>query len=29
MTRRISMRSYRKPDTLYSPLDLVVYEGET
>jgi len=23
------MRSYRKPDTLYSPLDLVVYEGET
>lgn len=29
MTRRISLRSYRKPDTLYSPLDLVVCEGET
>lgn len=29
MTRRISIRSYRKPDTLYSPLDLVVCEGET
>lgn len=29
MTRKISIRSYRKPDTLYSPLDLVVCEGET
>jgi RloB-like protein len=29
MTRRISIRSYRKPDTLYSPLDLIVCEGET
>jgi len=29
MTKRISIRSYRKPDTLYSPLDLVVCEGET
>jgi len=29
MTRRISIRSYRKPDTLYFPLDLVVCEGET
>ncbi len=29
MTKRISTRSYRKPDTLYSPLDLVVCEGET
>lgn len=29
MTRRISICSYRKPDTLYSPLDLVVCEGET
>ncbi len=29
MTIRISIRSYRKPDTLYSPLDLVVCEGET
>jgi hypothetical protein len=29
MTRRISIRSYRRPDTLYSPLDLVVCEGET
>lgn len=29
MTRRISKRSYRKPDSLYSPLDLVVCEGET
>lgn len=29
MTRRISIRSYRKPDSLYSPLDLVVCEGET
>ncbi len=29
MTKPISIRSYRKPDTLYSPLDLVVCEGET
>lgn len=29
MTRKLSIRSYRKPDTLYSPLDLVVCEGET
>lgn len=29
MTKRISIRSYRKPDNLYSPLDLVVCEGET
>lgn len=29
MKNRISIRSYRKPDTLYSPLDLVVCEGET
>jgi hypothetical protein len=29
MTRRISIRSYRRPDNLYSPLDLVVCEGET
>lgn len=29
MIRRISKRSYRKPDFLYSPLDLVVCEGET
>ena len=29
MTRRISIRSYRKPDALYSPIDLVVCEGET
>lgn len=29
MNRRISIRSYRKPDSLYSPLDLVVCEGET
>jgi hypothetical protein len=29
MTKKISIRSYRKPDTLYSPLDLVVCEGET
>ncbi len=29
MTRKISIRSYRKPDILYSPLDLVVCEGET
>lgn len=29
MTKRISIRSYRKPNILYSPLDLVVCEGET
>ncbi len=29
MTKRISIRSYRRPDNLYSPLDLVVCEGET
>ena len=29
MIKRISIRSYRKPDNLYSPLDLVVCEGET
>lgn len=29
MTKRISIRSYRKPDNLCSPLDLVVCEGET
>lgn len=29
MTRKISIRSYRKPNALYSPLDLVVCEGET
>ncbi len=29
MTKRLSRRSYRKPDTQYSPLDLVVCEGET
>ncbi|HEY4832917.1 MAG TPA: RloB domain-containing protein [Waddliaceae bacterium] len=29
MTRRISIRSFRKPNALYSPLDLVVCEGET
>lgn len=29
MNRRISIRSFRKPDALYSPLDLVVCEGET
>jgi hypothetical protein len=29
MTKRLSLRSYRKPDNRYSPLDLVVCEGET
>jgi hypothetical protein len=29
MTKRISIRSYRKPDNLYSPIDLVICEGET
>lgn len=29
MTRRISRRAYRKPNDLYSPVDLVVCEGET
>jgi hypothetical protein len=29
MIKRLSIRSYRKPDNLYSPLDLVVCEGET
>ena len=29
MTRRISRRSYRNADPKYSPLDLVVCEGET
>lgn len=29
MTKRISIKSYRKPDSRYSPLDLVVCEGET
>jgi len=29
MTRKISIRSYRKPDNLYSPVNLVVCEGET
>ncbi len=29
MTKRLSIRSYRKPDNRYSPLDLVVCEGET
>lgn len=29
MTKRISIKSYRKPDNRYSPLDLVVCEGET
>ncbi|MFI5343873.1 MAG: RloB family protein [Chlamydiales bacterium] len=29
MKKRLSIRSYRKPDALYSPLDLVVCEGET
>lgn len=29
MTRNISIRSYRRPNSLYSPLDLVVCEGET
>jgi len=29
MKNRISIRSFRKPNILYSPLDLVVCEGET
>lgn len=29
MTKRLSIKSYRKPDNRYSPLDLVVCEGET
>jgi hypothetical protein len=29
MIKRPSIRSYRKPDNRYSPLDLVVCEGET
>jgi len=29
MSRRISRRSYNKPDSFYSPIDLVVCEGET
>jgi hypothetical protein len=29
MTRRVSIRSYRSPNIFYSPLDLVVCEGET
>lgn len=29
MNRRLSRRSYRTPDPLYSPIDLVVCEGET
>lgn len=29
MSKKISTRSFRKPDTRYSPLDLVVCEGET
>jgi hypothetical protein len=29
MTRTVSIRSYRRPNALYSPLDLVVCEGET
>jgi RloB-like protein len=29
MTKRISRRSYNKPDSFYSPIDLVVCEGET
>ena len=29
MTKSISLRSYRKANPLYSPLDLVVCEGET
>lgn len=29
MKKRTSIRSYRKPDNLYSPIDLVVCEGET
>lgn len=29
MTKKLSIKSYRKPDLRYSPLDLVVCEGET
>lgn len=29
MTKRLSIKSYRKPDNRYSPLDLVVSEGQT
>lgn len=29
MAKRLSIKSYRKPDNRYSPLDLVVCEGET
>lgn len=29
MTKRLSIKSYRKPDNRYSPLDLVICEGET
>ena len=29
MTKRLSIKSYRKPDNRYLPLDLVVCEGET
>ena len=29
MKKRTSNRSYRKPDTLYSPIDLIICEGET
>lgn len=29
MTKSISIRSYRKPDLRYNPIDLVVCEGET
>lgn len=29
MTKRISLRSYRKPDNLYSPIDLIICEVET
>jgi hypothetical protein len=29
MKKRISLRSFRKPNSLYTPLDLVVCEGET
>lgn len=29
MTKRLSIKSYRKPDNRYSPLDLIICEGET
>ena len=29
MKKRTSIRSYRKPDNLYSPIDLVICEGDT